>query len=174
MIASTQTNHPLASVKDDAGECSTLDLACRRLKEAGLRITQPRIAILNALTQRNHPTSIEQIHADLDDGSCDLVTVYRCLAAFEEIGLVQRSFFHNGTSLYQINLGDSARYHIVSKSSGIVEEIDPESAAELREAVARIEQRLRDQGYSDISHVVEFFAKSPAADRNQAPAPVRL
>lgn len=174
MIASTQTNHPLASVKGDEGAGSPLDLACQRLKAAGLRITQPRIAILNALTQRNHPISIEQIHADLDDGSCDLVTVYRCLAAFEEIGLVQRSFFHNGTSLYQINLGDSARYHVVSKTSGLVEEIDPVSAAELRETVVRIEQRLRDKGYSDITHVVEFFAHSPAAIRPQSPVTARL
>ncbi|MBW7893543.1 MAG: transcriptional repressor [Opitutaceae bacterium] len=174
MIASTQTNHPLASIKDDPENSSPLDLACQRLKAAGLRITQPRIAILNALSQRNHPTSIEQIHADLDDGSCDLVTVYRCLAAFEEIGLVQRSFFHNGTSLYQINLGDSARYHVVSKTNGNVEEIDPESVTELQEAVARVEQRLREKGYSDITHVVEFFAHTPVSNRTQAPVSAKL
>lgn len=169
MIASTQTNHPLAPTKKEQAPENTLDLACGRLRGAGLRITQPRIAILKALAARSHPTSIENIHADLADGSCDLVTVYRCLAAFEEIGIVRRSFFHNGTSLYQLNLADTTHYHVVSKNTGSVEEIDPESAQELRDTVTRIEARLRAKGYADITHVVEFFATAPAATRGQVP-----
>lgn len=173
MIASTQTNHPLAGVKGADGSVNPLDSACNRLRGAGLRITQPRIAILSALINRGQPTSIEQIHGDLADGSCDLVTVYRCLAAFEEIGLVRRSFFHNGTSLYQISLGETANYHVVTKNTNTVEEIDSESAAELRATVARIEERLRARGYSDVSHVVEFFATKAAGDRVAPSAPTR-
>ena len=101
MIASTQTNHPLPTNNDDSPTRAALQIACNRLKTAGLRITQPRIAILEALIKRSLPATIEQIHAELASASCDLVTVYRCLAAFEELGLVRRCFFHNGTSLYQ-------------------------------------------------------------------------
>lgn len=166
MIASTQTHPPVSNVKTSATSQSTpLDLACARLKSAGLRITQPRIAILDALIKRSLPASIEQIHGDLAGSSCDLVTVYRCLAAFEELGLVRRCFFHNGTSLYQINLGDEPVYHVVDKADNTVEALDAATSAELRAALAKVEAQLKARGYSDVSHMVEFFgttAKSGA------------
>jgi Fur family ferric uptake transcriptional regulator len=147
-----------ATTSSSTGKAETpLNLACARLKAAGLRITQPRIAILSVLIERKQPTSIEQIHQQLADGACDLVTVYRCLAAFEQIGLVRRSFFHNGTSLYAITLGDATSYHVIAKDTNQVEEIDHETTAELRRAIAAIEEKLKARGYREVSHVVEFF-----------------
>jgi Fur family ferric uptake transcriptional regulator len=168
MIASTQTNHPLA---DSTTGANLLELACTKLKAAGLRITQPRIAILTAMLEHSQPTSIEQIHAELASGSCDLVTVYRCLAAFEEIGLVRRSFFHNGTSLYELNLGGAKRYHIVCKATNRVDEVDLETAAELQQVIGKIEETLRTRGYENVSHVVEFFGVAPAAARSGVSPP---
>ncbi len=161
MIASTQTNHPLASVKTGTKPQAAIDVACARLKAAGLRITQPRVAILEALIKRSAPASIEQIHGDLADSACDLVTVYRCLAAFQEVGLVRLCYFHNGTSLYQINLDNENPYHVVSKDTNEVEELDAENAAELRTVIRRIEENLKSRGYTDVSHLVEFFAQKP-------------
>lgn len=165
MIASTQTNHPLADSKSGS---AALDQSCERLRSAGLRITQPRIAILTAMIGRGQPASIEQIHRDLADGSCDLVTVYRCLAAFEQIGLVRRSFYHNGTSLYELNLGSTNRYHVVCKNTNRVDEIDAETVADLRQTLSKIEATLLARGYEKVSHVVEFFGVAPAAVRRSA------
>ena len=163
MIASTPTNSPLAAGKLPAEKAqSPLNLACARLKAAGLRITQPRIAILAALAKRGQPTTIEQIHADLESGSCDLVTVYRCLSAFEDIGLVRRSFFHNGTSLYALSMGEAHPYHVICKETNRVQEIDPETTAELRRNVVHIEELLKSRGYNNVTHVVEFFGLAPA------------
>ena len=163
MIASTPTNSPLAAGKSPAEKAqSPLNLACARLKAAGLRITQPRIAILAALAKRGQPTTIEQIHADLESGSCDLVTVYRCLSAFEDIGLVRRSFFHNGTSLYALSMGEAHPYHVICKETNRVQEIDPETTAELRRNVVHIEELLKSRGYNNVTHVVEFFGLAPA------------
>src|ERR1044071_6992843 len=112
MIASTQTNHPLTgNSKSGVRTSSPAEPATSKLKPAGLRIPQPRLAILAALSKRAQPTSIEQLHEDVGAENCDLVTVYRCMAAFEEIGLVRRAFFHNGTALYEINLGQPTCYH---------------------------------------------------------------
>jgi Fur family ferric uptake transcriptional regulator len=169
MIASTQTNHPLA---DSTSRSSSLSQSCERLKSAGLRITQPRIAILTAMIERGQPASIEQIHGDLAAGSCDLVTVYRCLAAFEQIGLVRRSFYHNGTSLYELSLGTTNRYHVVCKNTNRVDEIDAETAAELQHALGKVEETLRARGYENVSHVVEFFGIAPAASRSNIVQPV--
>jgi Fur family ferric uptake transcriptional regulator len=166
MIASTQTNHPIAGVKDSKDQ-TPVDVACYKLKEAGLRITQPRIAILAALIKSGRPTSIDALHGELGPNSCDIVTVYRCMAAFESIGLVRRAFLINGTSLYEINLGDPNRYHVVCKQTNKVEELDTASANELRRSVQLVEDALRARGYSEVGHIVEFFGKSPAGVRSQ-------
>lgn len=172
MIASTQTNHPLINVGSPKPSHGVMDQAFAKLKSAGLRITQPRVAIISVLLKRNHPSSIEQIHGDLADGSCDLVTVYRCLAAFEGIGLVRRSFFLNGTSLYELSVDGANRYHVVSKNTHEVQALDAESVAELQTTVQRIEERLREKGLTNVSHVVEFFADT-AADPSRGQKPVK-
>jgi Fur family transcriptional regulator, ferric uptake regulator len=163
MIASTQSSHPLTGVKEFDRTASPIEQACARLKSAGLRITQPRIAILEALIQRDSPASIEQIHRDLATDSCDLVTVYRCLAVFEELGLVRRCFFHNGTSLYEINLHDSPHHHIVCRSCGKVERIE----ISVTEDAARL---LRDRGYDQLTQMVEFFGVCPECKKKAAEA----
>ncbi|MET0261897.1 MAG: transcriptional repressor [Rariglobus sp.] len=161
MISTTQTNHPLTNYSASTQSVSgALEQACSRLKAAGLRITQPRIAILNALINRSQPATIEQIHLDLKDSSCDLVTVYRCLAAFEELNLVRRCFFHNGTSLYQIQLSDEPVYHVVSKEGQIIDTISTELAVELSTVLAKIEADLKSRGLTDISNMAAFFAAS--------------
>jgi Fur family transcriptional regulator, ferric uptake regulator len=167
MIASTQTNHPLSgNPKAGTKSLSPVELATAKLKSAGLRITQPRLAILAALSRRPAPTSIEQLHEDVGADNCDLVTVYRCMAAFEEIGLVRRAFFHNGTALYEINLGQPTRYHVVCKSTNRVDELDPETADELRRAIEAVQEKLRARGYVDVGHIVEFFALAPQNNRS--------
>ena len=162
MIATSQSSSPSADGKSPAAKTnSPLNVACARLKAAGLRITQPRIAILATLAKRGEPTTIEQIHGDLEAGSCDLVTVYRCLSAFEDIGLVRRSFYHNGTSLYALSLGDDHPYHVICKETNRVQEIDPATTAELRRNVVQIEELLKSRGYNNVTHVVEFFGLAP-------------
>jgi Fur family ferric uptake transcriptional regulator len=167
MIASTQTNHPLTEVEGGKDQ-SPVELACYKLKEAGLRITQPRVSILAALIKAGRPTSIDALHGELGPNSCDIVTVYRCMTAFESIGLVRRAFLINGTSLYEINLGSPNRYHVVCKQTNKVEELDAASASELRRSVQMVEETLRSKGYSEVGHIVEFFGKSPAAARTQS------
>ncbi len=162
MISSTQTNHPLTNVNASAPSSGALEQACSRLKAAGLRITQPRISILNALIKRSEPATIEQIHLDLKDSACDLVTVYRCLAAFEELGLVRRCFFHNGTSLYQIQLNDEAVYHVVSKDGAILDTLPSALAQELSAVVAKVEAELKSRGYTEVTHMAAFFANAGA------------
>jgi Fur family transcriptional regulator, ferric uptake regulator len=170
MIASTQTNHPLAGAgKASSKTLSPVELATAKLKSAGLRITQPRLAILAALSKRAQPTSIEQLHEEVGAENCDLVTVYRCMAAFEEIGLVRRAFFHNGTALYEINLGQPTRYHVVCKTTNRVEELDAEISDDLRRAIEAVQEKLRQRGYAEVGHIVEFFAVVPQANRTGAP-----
>ncbi|PTX96457.1 transcriptional repressor [Opitutus sp. ER46] len=171
MIASTQPNPSLPPAAKPVAKPSTpVELATAKLKAAGLRITQPRLAILGAMSKRTQPTSIEQIHEDVGADNCDLVTVYRCVAAFEEIGVVRRAFFHNGTAMYEMNLGGPARYHVVCKQTNRIEELDDATTEELRKAVEAVQQKLRDRGFTDVEHIVEFFGVAPQAAATPAPA----
>ncbi len=160
MIAATQSNHPLAAVSKP-GEPMTLESACMRLRAAQMRVTKPRIAILGTLFRHQSPVSIEQMHQDLANKSCDLVTVYRCLAAFESIGLVRRSFLHNGTSLYELATGCAPNYHVVCKTCGKTEQIEAFS-------VTGVEQTLVERGYTQLSHLVEFFGVCPPCQQTSA------
>src|SRR5215475_6454424 len=170
MIASTQTNHPLSgNGKAGARNPSAVELATAKLKSAGLRITQPRLAILAAMSKRAQPTSIEQLHDDVGADNCDLVTVYRCMAAFEDIGLVRRAFFHNGTALYEINLGQPTRYHVVCKSTNRVDELDSATTEELRRTIEAVQEKLRARGYGEVGHIVEFFGVAPQNTRTAVP-----
>ncbi len=155
------TENPASSQTD----VTLLEQSCSRLKAAGLRITQPRIAILNALIKRSEPATIEQIHLDLKGSACDLVTVYRCLAAFEELSLVRRCYFHNGTSLYQLQLTPEPVYHVVSKEGAVLETIPTELATELHNVISKIEASLTARGFSDVTNMAAFFV-APAGGKS--------
>lgn len=175
MIASTQTNHPLVGpARSDSRRPTPVETAAERLRAAGLRITQPRLAILAALNKRVQPVTIEQLHAEVGAEQCDLVTVYRCMAAFEEIGLVRRAFFHNGTALYVLHLDETARYHVVCKATDRVEELDAETTEELRRAIETAQAKLRARGYTGVGHIVEFFGTAPDAVATRAAAAVAV
>lgn len=154
MISATQSNHPLSPVAAAISPESALDLARSRIRTAGMRITKPRIAIIEALQLHDGPISIERIHQGMGEGVCDLVTVYRCLAAFEELGMVRRSYLHNGTCLYELTLVSPRHYHIICKSCGTTDRVE-------YFPVEGVERLLQDRGYTQVSHVVEFFGVCP-------------
>ena len=168
MIAATQSNHPLATVSKQGSATSPLDEARTRIRNAQMRITKPRVAIIESLLKHEGPVSIERIHQDLGTGACDLVTVYRCLSAFESLGMVRRSYLHNGTCLYELTLGSPRHNHIVCKACGKTDRVDYFS-------VEGMERMLQDRGYTQVSHVVEFFGICPECQktipaRNAIPA----
>jgi Fur family ferric uptake transcriptional regulator len=162
MIAATQSNHPLATVAAREANRSFLEEACNRIRIANMRVTKPRVALVEALFRQEGPVSIERLHQIVGIKSCDLVTIYRCLAAFESLGLVRRSYLHNGTCLYELTSGHGRRYHIVCKQCGRTDPVDFTLAGDT-------EEKLRSKGYTDISHVIEFFGVCPACQQKVAP-----
>ncbi|MFY7697627.1 MAG: ferric iron uptake transcriptional regulator [Legionella sp.] len=96
----------------------------RQLKDAGLKITMPRLKILQILEQStSHHLSAENIYKALLAMGEDvaLATVYRVLAQFEAVGLINRHNFEGGYSVYELSQVEH-HDHLVCIQCGRVEE----------------------------------------------------
>jgi len=100
-----------------------------RLREAGLKATGPRLAILAALeTDRRHP-SAEQIHAGLaaSHPSLSLSTVYSTLDAFARAGLIRRVNGVDGRLRVDGTRGNHD--HAVCRACGSIHDVERSPAA---------------------------------------------
>ncbi|MCG8415702.1 MAG: ferric iron uptake transcriptional regulator, partial [Pseudomonadales bacterium] len=79
------------------------------LRKAGLKVTLPRVKILQMLEQSDtRHLSAEDVYKALLDAGEDvgLATVYRVLTQFEQAGLVERHNFDGGHSVFELDSGD--------------------------------------------------------------------
>ncbi len=96
----------------------------QELKDAGLKITLPRIKILQILESSEvHHVSAEDVYKLLlaNGEEIGLATVYRVLTQFEQAGLVSRHNFEGGHSVFELS-SDQHHDHIVCVRCGRVEE----------------------------------------------------
>ncbi|MCX7125764.1 MAG: ferric iron uptake transcriptional regulator [Gammaproteobacteria bacterium] len=94
------------------------------LKQAGLKITTPRLKILELMENaKPHHMSAESIHQRLKDqgDNVGLATVYRVLIQFETAGLIRRHNFEGGFSVFEIEHGEH-HDHMVCERCGAVKE----------------------------------------------------
>jgi Fur family transcriptional regulator, ferric uptake regulator len=96
----------------------------QELRNAGLKVTLPRVKIMQILeaTESRH-MSAEDVYKALRDADEDvgLATVYRVLTQFEAAGLVMRHHFEGGHSVFEMMTEDH-HDHIVCTKCGKVEE----------------------------------------------------
>lgn len=95
------------------------------IKDAGLKVTVPRIKILKILeleTDGKHFSAEKVFNILLTDGEeIGLATVYRVLTQFEQAGLVKRHNFEAENSVFELNKGGH-HDHIVCIKCGKVDE----------------------------------------------------
>jgi len=110
----------------------------KELKQAGLKVTLPRMKILDMLQQQDSPhMTAEAIYRALVDSGEEvgLATVYRVLTQFESAGLVRRHHFEGGHSIFELNQGEH-HDHIVCLECGRIEEFCDEEIERRQQAVA--------------------------------------
>ncbi len=129
------------------------------LKSSGLKATLPRIKILEVFQQadRRHMTAEDVFKALLAEGSdIGLATVYRVLMQFEQAGLLARSNFESGKSVFELNEGGH-HDHLVCLTCGRVEEFFD----------AEIEQRQRSiatsRGFELHDHSLALYGRCTKA-----------
>lgn len=130
------------------------------LKSSGLKATLPRIKILEIFqaATRRHMTAEDVYKALLTEGSdIGLATVYRVLMQFEQAGLLTRSNFESGKSVFELNEGQH-HDHLVCLTCGRVEEFFD----------AQIEQRQRtiveERGFELHEHSLALYARCTKAN----------
>jgi len=130
------------------------------LRKAGLKVTLPRLKILEILERSaTRHMSAEEIYKSLLDSSEDigLATVYRVLTQFEAAGLVSRRHFENGMAVFEINHG-THHDHIVCMDCGRVEEFVDADIESRQNAIA---QRL---GYRIAEHSLVLYGRCQRRD----------
>jgi Fur family ferric uptake transcriptional regulator len=107
------------------------------LKKAGLKVTLPRIRILQILEHAvdRHLSAEDVYRALLDSGEdVGLATIYRVLTQFEAAGLVTRHHFEGGHSVFELRQG-SHHDHIVCLQCGRIEEFVDEVIEERQRSI---------------------------------------
>lgn len=125
------------------------------LRKAGLKVTLPRIKILEILgTATPRHMSAEDIYRRLLETHEDigLATVYRVLTQFEAAGLVVRHHFEGATAVFELNEGEH-HDHIVCMDCGRVEEFIDASIERRQKDIAK------EQGYELSDHAMILYGR---------------
>lgn len=127
----------------------------RNIKNAGLKVTAPRVKILELLETRpeheRHLTA-EELHRCLiqEGAEIGLATVYRVLTQFESAGLVKRHHFESSQSVFELDHGDH-HDHIVCVRCGRVEEFSDDDIERRQQEIAQ------SRGFDMTDHVLCLY-----------------
>lgn len=80
------------------------------LKSNNLKITQPRLRVLQAISEKKIAISQPELEKLLGK-EIDRVTLYRILASFEDKGILHKVFDLNGTATYAICSTKCSEHH---------------------------------------------------------------
>jgi Fur family ferric uptake transcriptional regulator len=130
-------------------------VAKSELRKAGLKITHPRLKVLDILEQADpHHLSAEDVYKQLVDAdeSVGLATVYRVLTQFVEAGIVERHNFDDGRAVYEIAKNDH-HDHMVDVDTGRVTEFVSEKIEALQTEIAK------QHGYDIVGHELVLYVR---------------
>ncbi len=125
------------------------------LRKVGLKVTLPRIKILEILESAEHRhLSAEDVYKLLLEAGDDvgLATVYRVLTQFESAGLVERHNFDGGHSVFELDRGEH-HDHMVCVETGKVVEFHNEQIEQLQKDIADA------HGYEITGHSLVLYVK---------------
>lgn len=94
------------------------------LRDAGLRVTRPRMAVLAAVDGNPHAdtdTLIESVRRD--SGPVSHQAVYDVLRTLTDVGLVRRFHPEGSVARYETRAGDN-HHHLVCRSCGAIVDVD--------------------------------------------------
>jgi Fur family ferric uptake transcriptional regulator len=135
----------------------------QQIKQAGLKVTLPRVKILNVLENNaQRHLSAEDVYKELLSAGEEigLATVYRVLTQFEGAGMVCRHHFEGGQAVFELNRGGH-HDHLVCIKCGTVVEFVEEVIEERQRAIAQ------DHGFRIEDHSLVIYGVCPECQGGQ-------
>lgn len=131
------------------------------IREAGLKVTLPRVKILEILetSGSDRHMKAEEVYDELRerDEKIGLATVYRVLTQFEAAGLVERHHFEGGQAVFELNRGGH-HDHIVCVNCGSVEEF-------MDETIEKCQSRIAEKrGFTIRDHSLTLYGECQKKD----------
>ena len=132
------------------------------LRQAGYRLTQPRLAILQVLEENDEGLSPEEVHQQgrAICASLGLVTVYRTLDLLTELGLVRR--VHSEQRCQGFASAGSDRHYLICEGCHRMIEFPCHGLEALIESVRQ------QTGYTINAHLLELSGLCPECQMGQA------
>ena len=128
----------------------------KELRKAGLKITLPRLKILEILeAAKARHMSAEDIYKNLLRSGEDigLATVYRVLTQFEGAGLVTRHNFEGGHSIFELDDGDHHDHMVCVDTGDVIEFVSEE--------IERLQHEIAEKfGYELLDHSLVLYVKN--------------
>ena len=125
------------------------------LKKAGLKVTLPRLRILELLEDGDKAhLSAEEIYRRLIDAGEEvgLATVYRVLTQFEQAGICIRHNFEEGHAVYELTPSDHHDHMVCLDTGDVIEFTD--------DIIEERQKKLADEkGYEIIDHSMVLYVK---------------
>lgn len=133
-----------------------------KLRNKGLKATFPRLKILSVFSKaktRHH--SAEDVYRALiaDDVDIGLATVYRVLTQFEQAGILVRSQFDGGKSVFEFNDGEH-HDHLICTSCDKVVEFSDEDILQRQQKIAN------DNGFILENRTMILYGLCPDCAKN--------
>jgi Fur family ferric uptake transcriptional regulator len=131
----------------------------QELKKAGLKVTLPRVKILQQLeTSDQRHLSAEDIYKALLESGEDvaIATVYRVLTQFEQAGIIISHNFEGGYKVFE--LADEGHHdHMVCMETGqVIEFFDPEIEKRQKQIAAQ-------HGFDIVNHSLVLYVQPKKA-----------
>lgn len=131
------------------------------LRRAGLKVTHPRMRILEILDSSDsvHMTA-EDIYRKLLENEDDigLATVYRVLTQFESAGLVIKHQFEGGQAIYELDRGDHHDHMVCLETGKIIEFYNAD--------IERLQREIAEQhGYELDDHRMVLYVRPKRGSR---------
>lgn len=108
----------------------TLENLQKRLKDAGLRITPQRVAVLEVLLSSNHPAAdhiaseVRKSHPSIATG-----TIYKILETFVDRGIINKIETRSGVMRYDAIL--AKHHHLYDENGNLIEDYFDEELNQL-------------------------------------------
>jgi len=130
-------------------------VASKDLRDAGLKVTSPRLKILEVLesSPQRHMSAEAVYKALLDLGEeFGLATVYRVLTQFEAAGLVTRHNFEGNTAVFELSDRTHHDHMVCLKTGKVIEFVD--------ERIEKLQREIAEKhGYTIEEHSLVLYVR---------------